>query len=210
MATEHVLIPDAQRHEVKGASTATVGQAVVCNGTDSTQFAFIDYNTLTNKPTVRGYLLSLTGSSIASSQQPSATNTPYQIEFGSAQSTTDVNVSATGVITFVTAGQYLVVRTLRVARTALTGVANLFVRHLIGGIQSGNSSCVSMDNNLDTVTLTSTIIIDAAAGSTMTTEIVRDSSGVNVGGLFSATPAASGWSVAPSASISVYKYKGVN
>jgi hypothetical protein len=39
---EHSAIEDADRHEVKGASTATSGQFLKCNGTDSTTFAYLE------------------------------------------------------------------------------------------------------------------------------------------------------------------------
>lgn len=38
MATEHRLIPDAERHEVKGASTATNNQVLVSDGDGTTSF----------------------------------------------------------------------------------------------------------------------------------------------------------------------------
>lgn len=208
MTTEHRLIPDAQRHEPKGASGATIGQVPVSNGDGTTTFKFVDYNTVLNKPASRGYIQVLLGSSSAASQQPSATNTPLQIEYGAAQSLADASLAATGALTFNTSGQYIVVRTLRFNRTALAGTAMLFSRFLLNGSQSGPPINVAMDNNLDAVVVTSNFIVDATAGQVLTSEIIRDSSGVNIGGLFSATPATSGWSTAPSASIAVYKFRG--
>ena len=208
MTIEHRNIPDSGRHEPKGASTATIGQANISNGDGTTTFKFVDYTTILNKPSYPGFTQVLTGASSAASQLPTTTNTALLVEFGTAQSNSDASITSTGVITFLTPGQYLITRTLRYGRTALAGTAQIFTRHLINGAQSGPSSCISMDNNLDVTPHTVTILITATAGMTMSTEIIRDSSGVNVGGLYSAVPVASGWSSAPSAAVTVYKYRG--
>lgn len=208
MTTEHRSIPDSGRHETKGASTALVNQVNTANGDGSTQFAYVAYANITGKPTYPGFTQAITGFSTAASQLPSATNTALQVEFGGAQTTADVNISAAGLITFNTAGQYLITRNLRFGRSVLAGVAIMFIRHLINGAQSGPSNSIIMDNNADLTPVSSTIVITATAGMTLTTEIIRDSAGVNVGGLYSQTPVASGWSVAPNAAISVFKYRG--
>lgn len=46
MATEHAVIPDAQRHEPKGASTATAGQVYVSDGAASGAWQVIGDTTL--------------------------------------------------------------------------------------------------------------------------------------------------------------------
>lgn len=49
---EHKTIPDAERHEVKGASTATTGHFLKCTGTDQTSFAAITVGDIQDFPAI--------------------------------------------------------------------------------------------------------------------------------------------------------------
>lgn len=205
---EHVAIQDADRHEVKHASTAVDRQVLTSNGDGTTEFSFVDYDDLVNTPVPKGYTLVLTGASSVASQSPSAVNTPIQIEYGPAQVTTDANLSATGVLTFNIAGQYAIALFSRFGRTTAAGTAILFNRILRNGAQTLNSNSITMVDDAAVIPFSATIFLDVTAGETFTQEIYRDSAGVNNGGLFLTTPSLGGWLNSPTATIAVYKYRG--
>lgn len=52
MATEHVNIPDAERHEPKGAGSATTDTVLHSDGDGTTTWKFVSYDDLTDKPTL--------------------------------------------------------------------------------------------------------------------------------------------------------------
>jgi len=206
---EHVLISDADRHEPKHASTALVGQLLKSAGAGVTAFSYLDWSEVTNKPTVTSYTTILTGTSVAASQQPSATGTPLKVEFGPAQTTANVTLSATGDLTFVTAGQYLITLDFGLGRTAGAGDAYLFNRFLIGGTQFGSSTAFRMPDQTVVTPYSVSFGVTVTAGQVFTTEILRDAAGINSGGLFQLTPTLAGWAASPSASISVSKFTGL-
>lgn len=205
---EHSVIPDAQRHEAKGASTASSGQVCKSRGDGTTQFAFVSYSEVTNKPTFTGYSRVLGSSSAVATQAPSAVNTPIQIEFGAAINTADVSLSNTGLLTFNTAGQYQVTVFYRFGRTAAAGSSILFTRALINGAQTLNSNSTMMDNANTIVPFAVTLNIVATAGMTMAHQLYRDSAGVNNGGLIAQNPSLAGWNISPTATIVVDKFVG--
>lgn len=205
---EHVLIPDADRHEPKHASTALNRQALVANGDGTTKFAFYDYDDLVNKPVVAGYKQVLYGSSNASSQAPAATNTPLQIEFGAVQNLTDVSLASNGTLTFNTSGDYLLIVFMRFGRTSGTGTAIIFNRLLYNDVQALNSNSLKLPDQDIIIPFSATIPVSALENATFKVQIMRDSAGVNNGGLYQLSPSLAGWNVSPSASLIVYKYVG--
>jgi len=50
MSIQHSAIADADRHEPKGASTATTGQTIVSNGDGTTKFGSLPYSSVTGGP----------------------------------------------------------------------------------------------------------------------------------------------------------------
>lgn len=60
----HSQLTGTDLHETKGASTATVGQVPVANGTGSAPFGFLSYNKLTEAPIVKPFLNGTTPSQI--------------------------------------------------------------------------------------------------------------------------------------------------
>lgn len=206
---EHLVIPDAQRHEAKGASTASLNQVLKSDGDGTTSFGFVGYSEVTGKPSAQGYRQVLTGRSTAASQSPTATNTALQVEFGTAQALTDVTLDATGVLTFLTAGDYEVVTFLRFGRTTATGQAILFNRVLLTGVQYLNSNSIMLDSANTIIPFSSTIKIQATAGMTYQMQIYRDSAGINNGGLTQQNPSLSGWASSPTATIVVNKFGGL-
>lgn len=207
---EHKLIVDADRHEPKGASSATAKQSLLSNGDGTTYFGFTNYNDLAGKPVIKGYKQILYGASSASSQNPSSTDTPLGIEFGTAQSLTDVSLASTGVLTFLTPGQYLVELSLRLSRPIGTGTVILYTRAMYNGAQILASSSTTLTDIAAVIPVTHTILVDAAANDTFLMQVMRDSTGLNSGGLKQDTPTAAGWNASPTANITVYKYVGSN
>lgn len=205
---EHVVIPDAQRHEAKGASTASAGQVCKANGDGTTAFAFVDYSEVSNRPVISGYQRVLASSSSVATQAPSAVNTPIQVEFGVAVSSASVSLSSAGLLTFNLAGQYQVTTFYRFGRTSSSGVAILFSRALINGVQTLNSNSIMMDNANTITPFAVTLNITATAGMTMAHQIYRDSVGTNAGGLISQNPSLAGWNISPTATIVVDKFTG--
>lgn len=47
---EHVDLPDAERHEPKGASTAVDNTVLKSNGDTTTSFGFVNYSEVQNTP----------------------------------------------------------------------------------------------------------------------------------------------------------------
>ena len=204
---EHKDIPDAQLHQIKGAASASSGQVPIATGSGTAAFGFLDWSQVANKPTASGYQSKLSSFSSVN-QNPSAVNAPLQITFGSAQATADVSISAAGVITFNTAGNYLIDIFLRFGRSTSTGNAILLNRILKNGAQILNSNGVILSAATQTIPFSAAIPLTMAAGDTMTMEVARDSAGTNDGGLFVVSPTIAGWNIVPSATVVVNKFVG--
>lgn len=205
---EHVAIQDADRHEVKHASTAVDRQVLTSNGNGTTQFAFVDFDDLVNVPVPVGYQQVLSGFSTAASQLPAGLDTPLQVEFGAGTATADATLSPTGTLTFNTAGDYYVTLFMRFGRTAAPGVAILLNRFLINGVQGLNSNGVKLPDAENVTPFSASLVITATAGMTFQLQILRDSGGINNGGLFRLLPTVVAWNLVPSATIVVSKFIG--
>lgn len=204
---EHKDIPDAQLHQIKGAASASSGQVPIATGSGTAVFGFLDWTQVANKPTSSGYQAKLSAFSSVN-QNPSAVDTPLQITLGSAQTTTDVSISAAGVITFNTSGNYLIDIFLRFGRSTSTGNAIVLNRILKNGAQILNSNGVTLSAATQTIPFSAAIPLTMAAGDTITMEVARDSSGTNDGGLFVISPTIAGWNIVPSATVVVNKFVG--
>ena len=140
-------------------------------------------------------------------QTPSGLDTPLQVTFGIAQGTgTDpVMVDALGNITFNESGIYLFNGYANFGRGGLSGgVAVVAFRALLNGVQAGVTKVVEIKDADDLVPYDLTLPINATAGDVLTWEIMRDSSGVDQGGLYAHT-LLGGWGNVPSVSVSIYK-----
>lgn len=204
---EHKDIPDAQLHQIKGAASASAGQVPIATGSGTAAFGFLDWSKVTNKPTASGYESKLSSFSSVN-QNPSAVNTPLKITFGPAQATADVSISAAGVITFNTSGNYLVDIFLRFGRSTSTGNAIILNRILKNGAQILNSNGLILSAATHTIPFSAAIPLTMAAGDTITMEVARDSAGTNDGGLFVVSPTIAGWNIVPSATVVVNKFIG--
>ena len=204
---EHKDIPDAQLHQIKGAASASSGQVPIATGSGTTVFGFLDWTQVANKPTSSGYQAKLSAFSSVN-QNPSAVDTPLQITFGSAQTTADVSISASGVITFNTSGNYLIDIFLRFGRSTSAGNAILLNRILKNGAQILNSNGVILSAATQTIPFSAAIPLTMAAGDTITMQVARDSAGTNDGWLFVVSPTIAGWNIVPSATVVVNKFVG--
>jgi hypothetical protein len=141
-------------------------------------------------------------------QAPSALNTPLQITFGAAQNTaTDpVMLDALGNITFNQTGMYLFNGFGNIERQGSSGgVSVLLFRALIDGVQAGVVKGFELNTTGVMFPYETTIVINITeVGTVLTWEILRDSSGVNQGGMYTHT-ASGPWDNVPSAQIQIFK-----
>lgn len=205
---EHVAIADDDRHEAKHASIAVNNQVLHGNGDGTTGFRFVDWNNIINIPAPVGYQQILSGFSNSASQQPGALDTPLQVEFGAGSSTADCTLSPTGTLTFHTAGDYYLTLFLRFGRTAAPGVSILLNRFLINGVQGLNSNGVKLPDAENIIPFSTSLVVAATPGMTFQLQILRDSGGINNGGLFRLLPTVVAWNLVPSATIVVSKFIG--
>lgn len=191
---EHVSIPDNQRHEVKGASTATAGQVLKANGDGTTTFV---------APSSLGNIFSplILQQASTAAQTPSALDTPMQVSFGAAVSSTYINLASDGTLTFLSSAYYQLEFNLAVGRTTAVGDAYLFYRLLLNGAQNGPVYGVRLATQDIALPVKLLFEGQVASGNTMTVEIVRDSLGINNGGLIALAPVTAGWSDSASASV---------
>lgn len=200
---EHLVIPDAQRHEAKGASTASVGQVLKANGDGTT--SWVAPSTLIN--TVTTTVLQQ-GSTVA--QNPSALDTALQVNFGSATANTNIDLSAGGTITLLTAGSYEFLFDLSVGRTTAVGDAYLFWRILLNSSPTGFVKGMRLPSQDVILPQQFRYAGVFSAGNTVKLEFVRDSLGINNGGLIAANPVVSGWSDLTTAGVTVKKIVGAS
>ena len=140
-------------------------------------------------------------------QEPSGLDSPLQVTFGAAQGTASdpVMLDALGNITFNQAGLYLFNGYANFERQGSSGgvTATLF-RALLNGVQSGPTKGVELSGTGIMFPYELTLPIQVSAGDVLTWEIMRDSSGVDGGGLYIHTNSGP-WSNVPSADVNIYK-----
>lgn len=140
-------------------------------------------------------------------QAPSALDTPLQVTFGAAQgsSSTPVMIDALGNVTFNEAGLYLINAYGSVERVGASGgTAILLFRGLLNGTQVTTTKAFHMDTPNVASPYEITIPFQVEAGDVFNFEIMRDSSGVNFGGVYPHT-VLGGWSNVPSTEILIWK-----
>ena len=149
----------------------------------------------------------LLSSSSTSNQEPSGLDTVLQVTFGAASGSASdpVQLAADGTITFNEAGLYLFNGFGNFERQGSSGgVSVTLFRALINGSQVGVIKAVELDSTGVMIPYEVTTPIQASAADTLTWEILRDSSGVDQGGLYTHTNL-SAWDDVPSASINIYR-----
>lgn len=210
MSIQHNAIADADRHEPKGASTASNRQALISNGDGTTKFDNVAFTDLTGRPSTILTAAALTSVSTSASQNPSAVNTNTDIIFGSGGSTADVSVSAAGLITFTTGGPYLVQVDLNFGRDTGTTASILYVRAFKNGVAYGSPVEMRLQETVSRKLMNLTLVVSATAADTLKFQMVTDSAGDAGGGLRQDTPNAAGWSVVPCAKLTVSKFTNLS
>lgn len=205
---EHVNIKDADRHEPRGASTAGLNQVLTSNGDGTTTFKNINYSQIADVPESAGYQFVLSGASTAGSQQPVALDTAMQVEFGTGVVTPDATLDSSGTLTFNADGDYLITVFLRFGRLGGEGTAIVFNRFLVNDVQSLYSNSVKLPDAEYVIPFSASVVLRAEIGDTYKQQIMRDSAGINAGGIFQVAPTTLPWSFSPSATIAVSKYVG--
>ncbi|MCW8842760.1 MAG: hypothetical protein OQK00_05030 [Rhodobacteraceae bacterium] len=203
MTIEHRDIQESGLHEPKGVSLATANQVYVANGSGSGVWT----NSLSNASNIKVDRV-LDGLSLAASQEPTAVDTPIQIEFGAAQNTSEdpVMIDALGVLTFNEEGTYRLKVSLAVGRTGGAGVSELYARALVDGVQAGQSIHFKIGSSDEYLPYSDEAWLNIPAGTTVCYELLRDSTGNNSGGLFSGQPTLVGWNDNPNAAIRVERW----
>ena len=140
---------------------------------------------------------------------PSGLDAPLQLTIGPAQlgPSDPVQLTALGEIRFNQAGQYMLFLQGLFERVGSSGgFALLHFRALINGVQSGNTQSIEINDTQTWTPYERTIpIYIATPGTDLTFEIVRDSTGVDAGGLYPASVSTPGWPSTPSFAVQVYK-----
>ena len=200
---EHKNITDPNIHEPKGVSVATVGTTYIADGAGSGAWSAIplDLSGMVIERLVDGF-------STATSQEPVGLDTALQIEFGAGETSVPVTLDATGKVTINITGTYRVKIGFAVGRVGSAGVASLYVRSLIDGVQAGQSVHWTISSAESYIPFTDEAWLTLTAGTEITYEIIKDSgnSGVDAGGLFQSNPVTTGWADNPSASIRVERF----
>ena len=140
-------------------------------------------------------------------QEPSGLDSPLQVTFGAAQGAASdpVMLDALGNITFNQAGLYLFNGYANFERQGSSGgVTVTLFRALLNGSQSGPTKGVELSGTGIMFPYELTLPIQVSAGDVLTWEIMRDSSGVDAGGLYVHTNSGP-WSNVPSSDIRIYK-----
>lgn len=142
------------------------------------------------------------------SQEPASLDIPIQVEFGPAQGTVSdpVMLSDTGEIKFNQAGLYLVTGFGNFERQGASGgtTVTAFIP-LIDGVQAAQTKAVELDKTGFMVPYEQTVPINIPeGGAVLTYEIMRDSSGIDSGGLYSHNINGP-WTNVPSAEVRIFK-----
>ena len=153
------------------------------------------------------------GVSLSANQQPSGLGiaNALKVEFGAAIGTgaSDVQMDVNGLVTFNTGGLYRIKVVFQFGRTGAASVSELLFRFLINGAQLGRSVGVKLENADALRYIDVDNWFNVPAGATLETEIMRDNSGNNSGGLFQTTPTNEGagtWNVVPSAVMRIERF----
>ncbi len=203
MAIQHRDIPDAERHEPKGASTATAGQVLSADGAGAA--TFVNPNTLTNIT-----LSSTLENTSTVDQSPTAVDTPLQVSFGPLVANSDVSIAAIGTVTILTAGVYSITFNMNMGRTNNVGTSILFARLLVNDTPTGFVQVNKIEEAINVRPFNAQVMRAFSANDTIKVQVIRDSAGANDGGLITLNPVLSGWADSPSAAIRIQKITGAS
>jgi len=204
-----VLAADPQIHEPKGVASAATGTVYTANGVGSGSWAALPTADPRFDPSELVVETLISAQSVAASQEPSAVDTPIQLEFGPAINTgsDDIQLLADGTLQVNVAGTYHIDIVGQYGRTSGAGTSIILVRSLVNGTQVSAASIAAKIDDADTLMPYETRSwATLPAGTLLTYELVRDSAGNNSGGLFRTAPTLGGWAPAPSISITVTRF----
>lgn len=207
---QHASIPDAQRHEPKGASTATSGQALFSTGSGATTFRSIDWSDVGGTPTFSAVAELVITSYDNSSQTTNVKEVPVQITFGAALAGDGVDLDADGTVTFNDIGTFIVIIDLFAGKTSGSGHTKMFLKQEFAGATFGPIQTVrfrSDDNGaINKVTLFSIVEVTSSP-QTYKVSFATDTNNT-LGFQAHTLPAITGWSetTSPSKILSVYRF----
>lgn len=201
LATEHRLIPDAERHEPKGASTASAGYVLKANGDGSTDF--VDPLTLENIEVV-----STISNFNSANINPSSTDVAVVAGFSSTVSNSDITIDSSGLMTVATTGLYNIAFNLTFGRSNSTGTAITLARLLINDVQFGFTQSIVQAATSNTRPVRIDLLLELTAGDQLKVEIMRDSAGVNDGGLLAQAVTLGTWGDVPSYFVRASRIQG--
>lgn len=197
----HRDLPDSELHQVKGAAGAVAGTVLKANGDGTTSFVIPS-----SLESIK--IASVLENKSSSSINPSALDTPIDATFDTTVSNTDTNIASTGIITLLKTGVYIVTLNLNFGRTSGAGTVTLAARLLLNGSPTGFVQGMSMSDTTSARPAQFNIYKKFNANDTLKVQIVRDSSGINNGGLIATATAASGWDDIPAYWVRVHKIDG--
>ena len=192
---EHVDIPDSERHELKGASTASSGQVPKADGEGGTSFESLSLSTsdFLNASTTTSQLI--TAGTIAT------------VLFSDSEVTSEggaVSLSAAGLVTFNEAGVYYIRSSIATGRDATSGTASLFYRLYINDTVYPPAHITVDDSSDSAFNISNNLVFTREAGDTLKVEMLYDSGSGNAGPMVS-SPIYAGWADSPGASMYIAK-----
>lgn len=183
---QHKNIPDAQLHEPKGVASASANTVYLADGLGSGSWSSAPFN-----PANFTIERCVDGLSVAANQNPTGTGEAgsVQVEFGPAANglSDSVQLLANGTLVFNDAGLYRVKITLTYGRSGGAGISELRFRALVNGTQAGQSIGTKIGSADVAQVYTDEAWLALPAGTEISYEIMRDSSGTDSGGLLQTT-----------------------
>mgnify|MGYP003624909292 CR=1 len=154
----------------------------------------------------------LDGVSLATTQFPTGLGevNSLQIEFGAGVVTPQASLSSLGAITINETGTYRVKISLIFGRTSNPNTSRLRFRALVNGVQAGLTIGATVPNANSSTPYTDEAWLSLPAGTVITYEVMRDSSGSDEGGLVLPTVTAAtapSWNQAATAAIRIERWK---
>lgn len=198
----HKDLTGADLHEPKGVATADSGQVYVADGSGSGSWTDL----LNSPPSLSPSLENKSSSSI----NPTAVDSPVDATFDTTVSNSDVTIANTGIITFTQGGVYFVTFNMNFGRTSGAGTAVVAARLLVNGSPSGFVQGMSLSDSTSARPVQFTIFRNFPAATNLRVQVMRDSSGINNGGLTATPTAAGGWDDIPAYWVRITKLNGIN
>jgi len=135
-------------------------------------------------------------------QEPTGLGVALQVILGAPQTTDTWDLSAAGAVTCLVEDEYVVTVKFQVGRRGSSGgLAQIYARVLINGIQEGASVHVILDSPDFEIPAFFSGDRHFLVGDILTIEIVRDTDGADEGGLQAGNPSVAGWNDSPSVSL---------